>query len=517
MNAFRILLAACLFSFFCATANANVVEGTFSGNSRVVGVKAPTDGAVMNFDWEAEARLGLLMGEPVASIRFKWDNPSGILTIPVLTLDGRGYDTIRFGQLPQDLQEKPRLVDVRIRLTVSDGSKLMHIISDVGITGKPGEWSFNVPGSPDWDELLLFAGTDTYLEEEAARAAWANGLTITDAVLVDATLSLYDLHDAYMNGYEHRERYRALGAAFKRLSDGLYRSYGIDVQNIDDGWTDAYFVAERSGKLEDSTVWSERLGKLEKVIEKLSSLPDALRAGDNHAPYAQAQQDAETIRRAARHEARAFTPAGVDPNGLQKGSEPNFTGSTAIPAPQIVLRFSRRLWDKSKSSFLVPEDYYRVRTGRLSREWNSLDSAIYVLSDGYSYFIEFANSAIYSCDSDKPITRVHRRIECPVAGMDYFRLPLFNKRPAYSHPYYFNEETRLGEFRSIDEIDDGDYVFFPINGLAIFERIERPDPERDPVKQVFIYELDEDGVATLLMNKPCEEGITVDDAEKCLP
>lgn len=323
---FRHLLVVLVFLSSYVPAAALVLEERFSGNDRVLGVHHPTDGAILDFSWELEARIGLLLGEPVVSVRLKWDNPAGILTIPTLTPKGRSYNTIRFGQLPQDLQEMPRLMDVKVRLTVSDGQNLMNIFADVGITGKPGEWSFNVPGSPDWDEFLLLSGTDTYLSEERAKAAWKRGLTLSDAILVDATLSLYDLHEAYMKGYKDRETYRVLGAAFKRLTEGLYRSYGIEAQNITNGWTDAYFVAEQNGSLLRGDEWSERLFELEKVIRKLSSLPDGLRTGNNHGPYEQAVKDATELGRSVRYAIHEFTPEGRDPKTIEVGYSPSLSG-----------------------------------------------------------------------------------------------------------------------------------------------------------------------------------------------
>lgn len=322
----RHLIAVLVLLCFPVPAAASAVEETFSGSDRVRGAHHPTEGAILNFSWEVEARLGLLLGEPVVSIRFKWDSPSGIATIPTLSPDGRKYNTIPLSQLPQDLQAMPRLMDVKVRLTVSDGRSLMHIVADVGITGKQGEWSFNVPGSPDWDEFLLIPGSETYLGEEEAKSAWKRGLTLGDAVLEEATISLYDLHEAYMKGYEDRERYRGLGMAFNRLADGLYRSYGIEAQGVKNGWTKAYFDAERNGSLDSRDSWSERLFELETVIRKLSDLPDNLRAGDNHGPYDQAVEDAEEIDRSVRYATRTFTPEGRDPATIEAGYPARLAG-----------------------------------------------------------------------------------------------------------------------------------------------------------------------------------------------
>lgn len=392
---FRHLLAVfVLFSSYLPAA-ALVTEHTFSGSDRVLGVHHPTDGAALDFSWELGARIGLLLGEPVVSVRLKWDDPAGILTIPTLTPNGRSYNTIRFGQLPQDLQEKPRLMDVKVRLTVSDGQNLMNIVADVGITGKPGEWSFNVPGSPDWDEFLLLSGTDTYLSEEGAKDAWKRGLTLSDAVLVDATLSLYDLHEAYIKDYEDRETYRVLGAAFKRLTDGLYRSYGIESENIKNGWTDAYFVAEQTGSLPPGGEWSKRLFELEEVIRKLSDLPDDLRVGNNHGPYEQAVQDAIELGRSVRYAIHEFKPDGVDPGTLPEGHEASFDGEELHVADGYVMAGDRRLHGPYENLTLFGENF--LHTGTCSLSVNSSTPQVIRNARTAEPLLEFAASC--SCVS----------------------------------------------------------------------------------------------------------------------
>lgn len=78
------ILAAALFLILSSPAfSAAVVEEAIDGNARLDGDRDTTEGATLSFDWKAEIRLGLLMGEPVVSVRFIWADPIGIVTGPV--------------------------------------------------------------------------------------------------------------------------------------------------------------------------------------------------------------------------------------------------------------------------------------------------------------------------------------------------------------------------------------------------------------------------------------------------
>lgn len=300
-------------------------EGRFSGSDlRVYGAGETTREATLDIDWEAEARLGTLMDEPVVSIRFRHAIIAGTVTVPQLTEEGRVYTTVRYNQLPPRVQAGAKLIDVKLRMTFSDGLMLMDVVADVGATGSPGEWSFNVPGSPEWDALFRSRSMLGYLDEETAREAMKSDLVLTGATIESATLSLYELHDLYMGWYDDRETYRLMGTAYERLLEGLERSYGIDASGVPGGWTDAWFYAERSGPLDTPQEWFERLGALGEVLDKLANLPEELRTGSNHGPYEQAVKDLERLGRAAVDATYNYVPEGIDPATIPQGEMPEF-------------------------------------------------------------------------------------------------------------------------------------------------------------------------------------------------
>lgn len=303
------------------------VEQTFSGRDAIAGSSAATEGASVVIDWEAEVRLGLLLGEPVVSVRFKYEIVDGVVTLPIVGSGGE-YNTVPIRDLPSDWREGIRLIDVDLGVDVTQQTIASpYLIADVGAPGRPGEWSFNVPGSPDWDELfrdpdLDLINEDNFLDELEAQTIWQEALNLSDAFILDAELSFYHLHNTYMRS--GREEYRGLGIASNRLTEGVRRSYGLDASDHPDAWR-AEVLNEPLG---DESAWRSRNQRLEALIDRLSDLPDELREGDNHAPYEQAVADAALVMRSLDREIASWEAEGVDPDTLEQGYEPNFQGKT---------------------------------------------------------------------------------------------------------------------------------------------------------------------------------------------
>ncbi|MCV0429513.1 MAG: hypothetical protein K5905_29075 [Roseibium sp.] len=325
-------LTVLLTLLFASPVYSQTMEFDLAGRDRVEGGVSSTKRAFLDFDWEADLRLGLLLREPVVSLRFKYDNLDGQVTLPELTERGRSYPTMRYALLTQDLQKEVRLTGVKLRMTFATkiggrNYQLVDLIADVGATSNPGGWSFNVPGSPDWDELFLEHGRENvFVPEETAKEAWKNGLTLTGVEFEDAELNFYVLHEKYMRGYD-RETYRELGVAYERLIEGLNRSYGIDLKNRDPkAWTRAWFDAENKGGMDDREVWWKRVKEFRQHLSKLANLPEKLRTGDNHGPYAQAVEDLERIHSSLSYTTFNYESDGVDPASIPAGAEPKFDG-----------------------------------------------------------------------------------------------------------------------------------------------------------------------------------------------
>ncbi len=328
----RSLLMALL--LLATPATAQQIDKSVSGRAVVSGNTRPTEGAVVELDWEVQVRLGLLMDEPVLSLYLKFEQPdfawpTNTVTLPVLTRAGQRYIPVRLSQLPEKVSSRFRLMNVKMRLTFRSNAQraLFYAIGDVGITGLEGEWSFNVPGSPDWDELFRRdANREIYYDEQTARQLYENDLTLVRAEVYSAELNLHDLHATYLRNYEAREQYRVLGEAYDRLLDGLQRSYGIDASNIENGWRPDLFTAEEQEPLSDPNTWFKTHRDFRETLSKLAELPDALRSGDNHEPYEEAVRQYREISFAATNAAYNFAADGVDPDTIQKGEAPVFGG-----------------------------------------------------------------------------------------------------------------------------------------------------------------------------------------------
>lgn len=308
-----IWLALGILAFSTGVASAQAAEGAVTGPTTRISGEGTAKGASLDVAWQAKAKLGVLAGEPVVSVTFMFDVIGGFVTIPELGETGWSHVQTRYESLPQEVREGVRLIDVDLRLVFSNGINRYEVIADVGASGAPGTWSFNVPGSPEWDSL--FAANGGYLGENSARGAFSDTLELVDARIESYTLSLYELHGRYLSLFEDRERYRALELANNRLLEGLDRSYGIDASQMKSSWTNAYFISEnQSGALDDPQEWRARVDALDEALNKLSSLPQDLRAGTNHAPYDQAVKDLRRLRSAIwdsvrHHESNQINPA----------------------------------------------------------------------------------------------------------------------------------------------------------------------------------------------------------------
>jgi hypothetical protein len=324
----RSFLVHFAFAAICLVASAvqaaPPLEFKLEGAQMVRGSSESTREAYFNIKWEADLKMGLLLGEPVISVRLRYDITSGLIALPYLGTKGVTYQTLYYEKLPQELQSKIRLTDIKLNVAFIaspvTGTPIVHIVEDVGATGPPGEWSFNVPGSPDWDDLFLLPSpAGAYLGESAAITVWKEGLSLYTAHLESLDVNLYDLHEAYMKDYGDREEYRALEAANNRLIEGIRRSYGFDASANPAAWTRAH-----TGDLDSGEEWAERHEKLSAFLEKLSNPPDTLRQGTNHTAYDQAVEDAHLLRRSISYAARNYRPEEVSPSSLEQGYEAEF-------------------------------------------------------------------------------------------------------------------------------------------------------------------------------------------------
>jgi len=277
-------------------------------------------GAQLTINWGAQVKIGSLLGEPLVSSRFRFDLLGGKVTLPSSNTDGTSrYETYALSSLPQVAQDKIALYDVKLRVDFHGGTDDFYLITDVGLPGKSGEWSFNVPESPDWDKLFIRGSSKAddpiYLDAARAKREVSNGLSLQSGYVVEAHLSLFDLHNWY--AAQNPDYYiAAYGTAIRRLEEGMRISYGINEITPEEG--EIVFGRTVADRLDTADFYKRRL-------EKLMDIPDRFRIGSNDAPYLEAQKQARHIVRAAKTiEPSFYNDQPRLPGGRKPGSEASF-------------------------------------------------------------------------------------------------------------------------------------------------------------------------------------------------
>jgi hypothetical protein len=328
---------------------AQTYEFAIAGNESTTGdpERASERGAAVNFDFEAEVKLGLLLDEPVISMRMRYELVGGVVTTPTFEPGEDRYETRQLDLLPVEAAERLRLHDAKIRFTFDSGTgDGVELIVDAGHLKLGGAWSFNVPGSPDWDGLFIVPGSifsdgePSFYTEDSARAIWASGLTLSAWEIMDIRLSQYDMHRWYAENNE-RDRFRVLSRATEQVEKGIAASYGYQFRGDDadpllDGmssvvtWLDVEAdTGGFDGRVEyDKAQWQRVVRRAEERLLKLTSLPPDLVIGDNHEPYRASVQNARRLLQLTDRNIRSFEPDGVDVASLPQGFEAEFDRSS---------------------------------------------------------------------------------------------------------------------------------------------------------------------------------------------
>ena len=276
--------------------------------------------------WAVELRTGILMGEPVVSSRFRYRIDPGLSQVNIPNFNMGIGDQVALSTLPSAAQLKPRLYNVKILFRFSTPVRVndVFLTSDVGDPGKgDGEtWSFNVPGSPDWDKMFSITGSmSEFISAKDAKAIMTRPLELVDARIVDYDITLFDPHLWYQK-HDKFPQITALLEANKHLADGIRRSTGQDVR----------LVTKRDASTIAGLTWVGRgaekaLAALEAEFDKLSNVPDKFIPAENPEPYRTAVADARRMKHLAYREVAAYRPPGVDPRTLPQGHEPAFGGA----------------------------------------------------------------------------------------------------------------------------------------------------------------------------------------------
>ncbi|MEQ8899266.1 MAG: hypothetical protein RID23_19465 [Roseovarius sp.] len=242
-------------------------------------LRGSTDG--LNFNFDVHLRLESLLGEPVVGTRFRWRLNPNFSEVEVSELVTGERRRVKLLNLPRDVQLKARIYDVDIEFEMSGATGVYYLLADGGDPG-PGDgetWSFNVPGSPDWDEMFYRTPLDgpgdraDYVSEKEAKRVWQEGLRLHTARLVDVKVSTHDLVRWYVQQSKAPE-VAVTQKAIRNLAEGIEAGFGyeLDAEEFaevtpEDRWDTEGMSGLpgeeglRSAEI-DYQILSERLGKL---------------------------------------------------------------------------------------------------------------------------------------------------------------------------------------------------------------------------------------------------------------
>lgn len=300
------------------------------------------------FDFDTEVELSLLLGEPVINTRMRWEiEPSQSLAeIPALDAGESPFITVPLYDLGSAAYDKIRLYNVVLQFQFSTSSgQTLYLAQDAGdlAVGDGQEWSFNVSGSPDWDEvfyrspLLSSDGQRSYFPAAVSQQGFVEQLRLEDVTILTAEVSFFDLHNWYAQSSPEAEA-SALARAYTTAAAGVHEAFGLEVDvEADLNWQPPYVDESASGS---------RMRQFEAVAEhlrgrlaRLANIPQSFRAGGNEDTYLDALQAAdEIVRNAVQF---SFASPDRDPATFREGGASSFGGRESVGGPYLVV-FPRR-------------------------------------------------------------------------------------------------------------------------------------------------------------------------------
>jgi hypothetical protein len=166
----------------------------------------PAQDQLPGFNYQVAWKVWTLMGSVITDAQIKWQLPDGA-RLPLPEPPGGYADK---SSVPQSAWERISLYDVKLQVVghLKNRSDVRYsIIIDLGVPWKPGaeKWSFNVPGSPEWDKLVSHfnpggGNNGQYLSASEAKSLFKDGFIADQTSLIDPKLSLVVYFDKLLEG-----------------------------------------------------------------------------------------------------------------------------------------------------------------------------------------------------------------------------------------------------------------------------------------------------------------------------
>jgi len=201
----------------CYAQSANSAQQVYSIRALEV---VDDDGDAISINGEVKVSLRTLLGEPLVGCGLKWS------VNQVLRVEG-----MPVADVPPDVRNSIKMHSVKLQFPTNNTNQLAEIICDAGAL-KPegsGKYSFNVPGSPNWNKTFRVKGSrDEYHNEQQAKSIakslFENGFNRLAVIRIDSAeinlRSVKDWNDASVKSEKSAATRTADEQLFDRIANG---------------------------------------------------------------------------------------------------------------------------------------------------------------------------------------------------------------------------------------------------------------------------------------------------------
>ncbi len=213
----------------------------FEGEEQQLSVMAKSDyGVSLLVEYDVKWKIDTLLGEPIRNLKIRWRLPEqSVLKLNGITNFGDLPNDIRISELPPEIRETIRLYDVNVWVGYYDAPVTTQILAngyvnfDAGAPATEGdEWSFNVPGSPDWLDFMTDHNGQP-LSEADAKSVMASLDLYGDVqeIGVTAKVALGDVLRWMSSEADKNTAWAMLGSAVSQVNN-LEKTLGLPIDEM---------------------------------------------------------------------------------------------------------------------------------------------------------------------------------------------------------------------------------------------------------------------------------------------
>jgi hypothetical protein len=295
----RLAAALLVLVFTWQGAVAMPIEGRVRGIEKLLSLNTVNG---VSFKYDLDFRLGMLMGDPVIQLRFRWlaDRSLTKVKVPVRR-EGKWVDVeMSLYDLGPEAQRMFDIYDVKVQVRFQSGGKNYYLVEDAGAIarGDGKKWSYNTPGSPQWDKFLTDQRSTAALPARFVSAAEAKQAVKAGLVLKSFQILGLKRNDAGIRSWYSGSAQNKIAAreqALRRIATGVKRSFGYEAfPDLIINEARSRFVSFNRQKSGDMVrAYEAQLAVLDRAIEKLKNLPERFKDKGSPESYEAAVSGAE--------------------------------------------------------------------------------------------------------------------------------------------------------------------------------------------------------------------------------